>query len=261
MEAVSYQPPPDARDDAAARQPPGWYLDPISQQALRWWDGAQWGQQTQPLPGRGQEPQLAYPQQPYDQLPRQASVTPDPQYGTPAGQPPYLGHPQYSGTPYGQHPPPQAQSYGQQPGPPSGHHGRPPRKSWPRRHKVLTVLGGLVALIIIGSIATAAGGGNNLGGGSLSATCSLSTNSGGTPGWSATFANNMSQDMTIDNYSVVFFGPSGSQTGSANAMNWDLTVAAGHSLTDTEYHEAFAPVPSGSTACRVTNINAYPAGS
>ena len=61
-EAVSYQPPPDDRDDAAGRQPPGWYLDPISQQALRWWDGVQWGQQTQPLPGRGQEPQTVYPQ-------------------------------------------------------------------------------------------------------------------------------------------------------------------------------------------------------
>ena len=161
MEAVSYQPPPDARDDAAGRQPPGWYLDPISQQALRWWDGAQWGQQTQPLRGRGQEPQLLYPQQPYDQLPRQPSFTPDPQYGTPPGQPPYQGNPQYPGTPYGQPPSPQAQSYGQQPGPPFGHHGRSPRKSWPRRHKVLTVLGGLVALIIIGSIATAAGGGNH----------------------------------------------------------------------------------------------------
>jgi hypothetical protein len=158
---VSYQPPPGDRDDAAPGQPPGWYLDPIGQQALRWWDGAQWGQQTQPLPGRGQEPQPVYPQQPYDQLPRQPSFAPDPQYGTPVGQSPYLGHPQYPGTPYGQHPSPQTQSYGQQPGPPSGHHGRPPRKSWPRRHKVLTVLGGLVALIIIGSIAAAAGGGGN----------------------------------------------------------------------------------------------------
>jgi hypothetical protein len=159
-EAVSYQPPPDDRDDAAGRQSPGWYLDPISQQALRWWDGVQWGQQTQPLPGRGQEPQTVYPQQPYGQHPRQPSFTPDRQYGMPQGHSSYQGNPQYPGTSYGQQPWPQAQSYGQQHEPPSGHHGRPPHKSWPRRHKVLTVLGGLVTLIIIGSIAAAAGGGS-----------------------------------------------------------------------------------------------------
>lgn len=164
---MSYRPRPGDRDDAAGRRPPGWYLDPRSyldpagHQVLRWWDGTQWGQQTQPLPGRGQEPPIVYPQQPYGQDPRQSSFTPDPQYGTPPGQPPYQGHPQYPGTSYGQHPSPQAQSYGQQPGPPSGYYGRPPRNSWPRRHKALTVLGGLVALIIIGSIASAAGGGNH----------------------------------------------------------------------------------------------------
>lgn len=58
---MSYQPPTDDRDDAAARQPPGWYLDPIEQQALRWWNGAQWGLQTQPLPGIAREPQHPYP--------------------------------------------------------------------------------------------------------------------------------------------------------------------------------------------------------
>lgn len=160
-EAVSYQPPPGDRDDAAARQPPGWYLDPIGQQALRWWDGAHWGQQTQPLPGRGPEPQLGYPQQPYNEYQRQRSFTPDPQGGTPPGQSQNQSHPQYPGTPYGQHRSPQAQSYSQQPGPPSGQHGRAPRTSWPQRHKVLTVLGGLVALIIIGSIASVADGGRS----------------------------------------------------------------------------------------------------
>ena len=159
-EAVSYQPPQDDRDDAAARQPSGWYLDPIGQQALRWWDGAQWGQQTVPLPGRGPEPQPGYPQQPLDEQPRQPSFTPGPQEGTPPGSSPSQSYPQYPGTPYGQRPS-LAQSYGQQPEPSFGQNGRPPRTSWSRRRKVLTVLGGLVALIIIGSIASAAGVGSS----------------------------------------------------------------------------------------------------
>ena len=73
--------------------------------------------------------------------------------GTPPGQPPYQGHPQYQQTPYEQ-PYQQAQSYGQQPGPPSGHRGRPARKSWPRRHKVLTVLGSLALILVIVGIAS-----------------------------------------------------------------------------------------------------------
>jgi Protein of unknown function (DUF2510) len=78
---VSYRPPPGDRDDAAGRQPPGWYLDPRSyldpagQQVLRWWDGTQWGQQTQPLPGRGHSPQA----QSYGQLPG----SPSGHYGRP----------------------------------------------------------------------------------------------------------------------------------------------------------------------------------
>ena len=94
---VSEQPPTDYA-------PPGWYLDPIGLQSLRWWDGAQWGQQTRPLPGNEQEPQLPYQLQQSD------------------GQP------------------------------------RPARNSWPRRHKVLTMLGSLAALIIvIGGIASTSG--------------------------------------------------------------------------------------------------------
>ena len=74
--------------------PPGWFPDPTGLQALRWWDGTRWGQQTRSLPGRGQEPQLQYPVlQPYGQQPGQPSFTPDPQYGTPPGQPPYQAQP------------------------------------------------------------------------------------------------------------------------------------------------------------------------
>jgi Protein of unknown function (DUF2510) len=58
---VSYQQPPDHRPDAPAGPPPGWYPDPGGLPALRWWDGARWGPQTQPMPGIRQEPQPPYP--------------------------------------------------------------------------------------------------------------------------------------------------------------------------------------------------------
>ena len=125
--------------------PPGWFPDPAGLQAQRWWDGTQWGQQTRPLPGNEQEPQLPYQQQQSYGQPRQPSFTPAPHFGTPSGQPPYQGHPQYRGTPHEQ-PYVHAQPSGQQPGPPPG---KPARKSWPQRHKVLSVLGCLAALIIV----------------------------------------------------------------------------------------------------------------
>ncbi len=133
--------------------PPGWFPDPTGLQAQRWWDGTQSGQQTRSLPGNEKEPQLPYQQQQSYGQPRQPSFTPAPQYGTPPGQPPYQGHPQYRGTPHEQ-PYVHAQPSGQQPGPPPG---KPARKSWPRRHKVLSVLGCLAALIMIGGIASASG--------------------------------------------------------------------------------------------------------
>jgi hypothetical protein len=53
---MSYQ-----QGDAPAGPPPGWYLDPGGLQVLRWWDGRQWGPQTQPLPGLTQESQPPHP--------------------------------------------------------------------------------------------------------------------------------------------------------------------------------------------------------
>jgi hypothetical protein len=72
---------------------------------------------------------------------------------------PHQGQPPYQGQPY-EPPYPQGQLYSHQPWPPSGHRGWPARKSWLRRHKVLSVLGGLVALIVIGGIASSIDGGN-----------------------------------------------------------------------------------------------------
>ncbi len=46
------------RADAPTGPPAGWYLDPGGLQVLRWWDGRQWGSQTQPLP----EPAAPQPQ-------------------------------------------------------------------------------------------------------------------------------------------------------------------------------------------------------
>ena len=61
-EAMSYQRPPDYQAGAAGTtNPPGWYLDPIGLQSLRWWDGAQWARDTQPLLGPAWERPSPYP--------------------------------------------------------------------------------------------------------------------------------------------------------------------------------------------------------
>jgi hypothetical protein len=71
-----------------SEQPPSWdpYQDP------RQYQGQQYQAQQQPY---------GY-QQPYGQQPRQPSFSPDPQYGTPPGQPPYQHQAQYPGTSRGQ---------------------------------------------------------------------------------------------------------------------------------------------------------------
>jgi hypothetical protein len=155
---VSYQQPPDDEAATAAGLAPGGYQDQ-DERAVRRWYSSQWGQQTQPFPG-WQEPQLPYPPPQPSGQPRQLSFASDPQYGPPPGQPPYQGPLQYPPQPYGWDPYQQAQPCGQQPWPPPEPHGRPARTSWLRRHKILTVLSGLAALIMIGGIASAAGAGN-----------------------------------------------------------------------------------------------------
>lgn len=93
------------------------------------------------------------PQQPYGQQPYPPG---QPQYGQPdPGQ--YQGQPPYQGQPYG--PPSGQPPYpGQQPGyvPPPGHRGQRP---WPARHKVLTAVMAVGALIVVAGIASAAASG------------------------------------------------------------------------------------------------------
>jgi hypothetical protein len=153
---VSEQPPTE-------RPPSGWYPDPTGLQALRWWDGARWSQQTQPLPGRGQESEPPHlPQQSYDQQPPRNPYDqsdPDQRQGEPPWQDQaYQGQPSYA-------PQQPQQSYGQDPqGPqpphPGRRHDRRAQASWPSRHKVLSGVIAVAALFIAGSIGAVAGKGS-----------------------------------------------------------------------------------------------------
>jgi hypothetical protein len=97
----------------------------------------------------------------------------------------------------------------------------------------------------------------------LNTTCTVAPSpdypaSEGYPGyeWQATFSNPASngQDVTVNTYTVVFFGSNGQQTGSQQSASLQpFTVAQGRQLTDTEDHPDMAPVPSGSTTCRVSS--------
>jgi hypothetical protein len=57
---MSTQEPPSYGNPPAG-PPAGWYPDPNGLQVMRWWDGRQWGPQTQPMPAAGQEPQRPDP--------------------------------------------------------------------------------------------------------------------------------------------------------------------------------------------------------
>ena len=178
------------------QQPPSWdpyaQQDPRQQQTQPQYPPQQqpYGQQQpqdpsgQPDPGQWQW-QPSWP----DQQPRSPSFAPGPQYGTPPGQTAYQGQASYPRQqPYEQqtYPPGQpphnqqayyqGQAYGQQFRSPSGPQGWPPRTSWPRRHKVLTALGSLVALlIVIGAIGSATGKPRQAGNVSAAATSSMPT--------------------------------------------------------------------------------------
>ena len=183
---MSYQQAPDHRVEPPAGPPPGWY--PMQGlPLLRWWDGRRWGPQTRPLPGNQDtsQPQHrdasagydAFRQQSTGQYPQQRGTAHPPDMASgaypaslPAAQ---LGGQQGTGgqqypqqaplwdgaqgsqrQPDGQPWAPQDQQYprqvppGQQPPfmPPQP---QPKQKSWPARHKVLTGLMAVGALIVI----------------------------------------------------------------------------------------------------------------
>ncbi|WP_139980112.1 DUF4878 domain-containing protein [Nocardioides litoris] len=158
--------------------PPGWYDD--GQGGRRWWDGSQWappgqgpgaGQggptPTQPLP---QQPQQGYGQQGYGQQQggQQGSPYGGPGYGQQGygqqgyGQQGYgqqgspYGGPGYGQQGYGQ------QGYGQQGYGQQGPHGygqQPPKK---KTGLIIGIVGGVLALVIIGVVlAVTLGGGGD----------------------------------------------------------------------------------------------------
>ena len=130
--------------------PPGWYLDPGGQQVLRWWDGRQWGPQTQPLPGLTQESQ---PPRPDATAAGTSGYGAFPSQQGDAGQQGQRGGPRTGA----------AHATGPQ-GPQPPQHGKPGASHWVRN--ILTLIGGLV---VAGIIISALSGGGSSGSSSPSA--------------------------------------------------------------------------------------------
>jgi Protein of unknown function (DUF2510) len=151
QEPPSYGPPP-------AGPPAGWYPDPNGLQVMRWWDGRQWGTQTQPMPSAGQEPQRPDPDLRGDMVPPPGPAADPSSFPSDQPQPPDPLKLQEQGQQG------QQQSY---PGPVAP--GRGPRKPWTDRRKAgvgVGVSAGILVLILIivgisnansGSVSSAAG--------------------------------------------------------------------------------------------------------
>jgi hypothetical protein len=116
--------------DVSEPSPPGWYDDPYGAPGLlRWWDGRQWTQATEPAQGPSPEPLYGRqaPEPLYGQQP-----PPEPLYGRPTSESPY----------------------GRQPPRPGGRNALP----W------LLGGGGLIVIVVVVIVAVLAFGGGNGGG-------------------------------------------------------------------------------------------------
>ena len=140
---------PGYRADTLVGPPPGWYVDPQGLQVLRWWDGARWGPQTQPLPGVIRAAQTPGPP---IQLAGEGRYGPVPDQDAGPGQPDQ--HWQQLTGAHSPESPPEPRSG-------TGHSARLAVRSKPDRvrNTILIVIGGLVALSVIAGIAGAHGKG------------------------------------------------------------------------------------------------------
>lgn len=111
----------------------------------------------------------------------------------------------------------------------------------------------VTAITLAGVMAVSACSGHASTSGSL--TCQVGTDSDGTPGWTATFTNDTSTDITVNSYTALFFNSAGEQTGSQDAVNTGFTVGAGSTYSDAEYHGFLLTIPANSVSCRVSNVS------
>jgi hypothetical protein len=128
--------------------------------------------------------------------------------------------------------------------------GRSPWESMPGIVKLLLTIGAVIvgAFIVKWAYTASLGGGS-----SVTVSCSLSSDAYGKPEWVATFTNPTSSDITINSYTALFFDQAGNQTGSEAPTKFPvITIAAHNSAPDTEGWPL--PVPSGSTSCKVTDV-------
>jgi hypothetical protein len=166
-EPPSYGNPPEG-------PPAGWYPDPNDLPVLRWWDGRQWGPQTQAMPA-GQEPQRPDPDIREDAVSPPGPATGPSSASIPPDQPDPLRPQGWPQRPDGQ---------GPHPTPPGPQHGQGPRKPWTaRRHTVTVIAASAAVLVLVAIIASIVQAGNS--GGAPSAAAGSPSAAAGSPSTAA----------------------------------------------------------------------------
>lgn len=118
---------------------------------------------------------------------------------------------------------------------------------------VVIVIVSLIVVLINNSITLLPGFGSQSN--SLSTTCTVGRDSQGAPGWVVKFTNTTSSDVTVSDFTILFFASSGTQTGSLDSVSvvtGGFTVAANNS-----YMASNGGFPLYSTTCRVTDLVTY----